>query len=42
MRCLRRDMVIDLVFEVWVMVFQGHIHHHPLEVKGGGGEEVKH
>ena len=24
MRCLRRDMVTDLVFEVWVVVSQGH------------------
>ena len=24
MRCLRRGMVTDLVFEVWVMVSQGH------------------
>ena len=41
MRCLRRDMATDLVFEVWVMVSQGHIHHHPHEVRRGGGEEVK-
>jgi hypothetical protein len=36
MRCLRRDMATDLVFEVWVMVSQGHIHHHP-HARGRGG-----
>ena len=37
LRCLRRDMVTDLVFEVWVMVLQGLLHHHHHEVEGGGG-----
>ena len=40
MRCLRRDMVTDLVFEVWVMVSQGHIHHHPHEVEGGAKRSI--
>ena len=29
--CLRKDMVSDLVFEVWIMVSQGLPHHHPQE-----------
>ena len=37
LRCLRRDMVTDLVFEVWVVVFQGLLHHHHHEVGDGGG-----
>ena len=27
-RCLRRDMATDLVFEVWVMVLRGLLHDH--------------
>ena len=34
LRCLRRDMVRDLVFGVWVMVLQGLLHHHHHEVEG--------
>ena len=35
LRCLRRDMVTDLVLEVWVMVPQGLLHHHHHEVERG-------
>ena len=44
LRCLRRDMVTDLVFEVWVMVPQGLLHHHHHDVEGGvkqGGQKMK-
>ena len=34
LRCLRRDMVTDLVFEVWIMVLHGLLHHHHYEVEG--------
>ena len=32
LRCLRMDMAIELVSEVWVMVSHGLLHHHPHEV----------
>ena len=35
--CLRKDMVSDLVFEVWIMVSQGLPHHLPLEGGVGAG-----
>ena len=31
LRCLRMDMVIELVSEVWAMVSHGLLHHHPHE-----------
>ena len=34
LRCLRKDMVRDLVFGVWVMILQGLLHHHHHEVEG--------
>ena len=35
LRCLRMDMAIELVSEVWVMVSHGLLHHHPHEAEGG-------
>ena len=35
--CLRKDVVSDLVFEVWIMVSQGLPHHHPQEGGVGAG-----
>ena len=37
--CLRKDVVSDLVFEVWIMVSQGLPHHHPQE--GGVGARAR-
>ena len=43
LRCLRRDMVTDLVFEVWIMVSQGPSTLPPTRAGGeegaGGGSE---
>ena len=39
-RCLRRDMVTDLVFEVWVMVSRAISTTTLTRSRGGGGEEV--
>ena len=36
---LRKDVVSDLVFEVWIMVSQGLPHHHPQE--GGVGARAR-
>ena len=33
--CLRMDMAIELVSEVWVMVSHGLLHHQPHEGEGG-------
>ena len=38
LRCLRKDMVISLVFEVWIMVPQGPSTSLPYTGGGGGGE----
>ena len=35
LRCLRMDMAIELVSEVWVMVSHGLLNHHPHEGEGG-------
>ena len=39
--CLRKDVVSDLVFEVWIMVSQGLPHHHPQEGGVGAGPRPK-
>ena len=38
LRCLRKDMIISLVFEVWIMVPQGPSTSLPYTGGGGGGE----
>ena len=40
MRCLRRDMATDLIFEVWVMVSQGPYPPPPSRTRSRRGEEV--
>ena len=41
LRCLRMDMAIELVSEVWVMVSHGLLHHQPHESECLEGQILK-